>query len=312
MPSEPGDNVPPPADNCAVFVHWGTVDTTVRSTLATVASGLFKSVVVVANDGKERPAALALPSIRWEVPPRNLGFAGGCEYGAALVHARRYAFLNADLTMTPDSLASCLDVLDQPGIGICGPVLHRADGSIQSSCGSLSRICCTPKATGPLSASALCDCDWVTGAALFCRAEVLETVHWDGSYFFAYEDTDFCLRARARGWKVVVVRGATGMHEGGATSRAHPGIVRGFAFYGSRNRIWFVRRHGSPFQSALATLAVIGLGFRIAVADVLKRRKPHLAPYVAGIRAGWGALPSDLEPLEGEPFGRQWSDWGAA
>ena len=96
------------------------------------------------------------------------------------------------------------DALDMSGAGISAPVLYLPNGDLQSGCGSLSRRMMMPyinnAPTQPIS-----ECDWVTGASLFCRHEVFESIGFDGSYFLGCEDLDIGYRAKLAGWRVVVV-----------------------------------------------------------------------------------------------------------
>jgi GT2 family glycosyltransferase len=63
------------------------------------------------------------------------------------------------------------------------------------------------------------DVDYVIGAALAVRREVLERVGlFDERFFLYYEDADLCTRARAAGYRVVYVPEATGVHVESATT----------------------------------------------------------------------------------------------
>jgi len=288
-----------PADACAVIVHWGPTELTVESALSLERSGAFSTVVVVANDGVDRPAQLRDANVQWIRPDRDLGFGSGCQFGADHVQASKYGFVNADVSMTSRDLALCLAALDQPNVGIAGPVLMSPNGSLQSGCGTVSRI--TWKTTAMNSphrnASDLEDCSWVTGAALFCRQEVVRSVGWDGSYFLICEDADICLRSRQLGWRVVIVPNAVGTHPGGTTLR------RNLAqFYTPRNRIWMARRLAPARVIPLLVAAQVMQVPRTAVGDFVKRRSPLAKLQCQGIRAGLGPMPLDREPRTDEPI----------
>ena len=60
--------------------------------------------------------------------------------------------------------------------------------------------------------AATVDCAWVTGAVMFVRREVAETVGMDGSFFLGGEDADFCVRARRQGWRVQCCGVAPAIH----------------------------------------------------------------------------------------------------
>lgn len=288
----------------AVIVHWGDPRPTTEVALQYYRLGLFSKIVIVANDLQNCPDELAPASvIEWAVPPRNLGFGGGCNFGARLHPAAKYVFLNADVRFNSDAIAMCLDALDAPEVGISAPTLHFPDGGLQSGCGTLSRYLKIPRVnTAPRRPFS--ECEWVTGASLFCRHEVLESVGFDGSYFLGFEDLDIAYRARLVGWKVVVVSAASAVHPGRTTlNGARP------VYYGIRNQIWFSRRYGSFLGSIAATLYTLRTVPRVILADVVKRRSPHVLLMYHGLIAGWRRLPYTKEPLLGEPIPTRWIDW---
>ena len=61
--------------------------------------------------------------------------------------------------------------------------------------------------------------DWVAGASMMIRREVFEEVgFFDENFFLYFEETDFCRRARLRGWSTYYVRGSAVAHIGGAST----------------------------------------------------------------------------------------------
>ena len=287
----------------AVIVHWGDPRPTAEVALRYDHEGHFSKVVIVANDLQECPAELRGSGISWVVPPRNLGFGGGCNFGAYRFPAAKYVFLNTDVTFHSNAISMCMDALDIPQVGISAPTLYFPDGNLQSGCGSLSRRMMVPQSNTPPSDS-ISECDWVTGASLFCRHEVLKSVGFDGSYFLSYEDLDIAYRAKLAGWKVVVLSGATATHPSRTTLNGARPI-----YYGIRNPIWFSRRHGSFLSSIATTLYALRKVPRVMLADVVKRRSPHTILMYHGLVAGWGSLPDTKEPLPGEPIPSRWIDW---
>jgi GT2 family glycosyltransferase len=257
----------------------------------------------VANDLQACPRELCDTAISWVVPPRNLGFGSGCNFGAVRFPASKYAFLNADVTFHANAISMCLNALDISEVGISAPALYFPDGRLQSGCGFLSRRMRIPRSDTPPSQS-ISECDWVTGASLFCRHEVAELIGFDGSYFLSYEDLDIGYRAKLAGWKVVVVSDATATHPARTTLRGSRPI-----YYGIRNPIWFSRRHGSFLGSIFITLYSLRKLPRVMLADVVKRRSSHSLLMYRGLLAGWRALPDTKDPLADEPIPSRWIDW---
>jgi N-acetylglucosaminyl-diphospho-decaprenol L-rhamnosyltransferase len=287
----------------AVIVHWGDPSPTVKVALCYSKRNSFTNVVIVANDLRDRPKELNDDTISWLVPPRNLGFGGGCNFGAHQYPASKYAFLNSDVTFRPNAISICLDALDIPGVGISAPTLYLPDGRLQSGCGFLSRFMKIPR-SNTMPIEPVNECHWVTGASLFCRHEVLESVSFDGSYFLGFEDLDIGHRARMAGWKVVVLLHASATHPARATLKgARP------VYYGIRNQIWFSRKNVSVLNGLAMTLYSLRVMPRILLADLVKRRPSHARLMYYGLLAGWGPLPNTRDPLLGEPVPSRWIDW---
>jgi GT2 family glycosyltransferase len=60
--------------------------------------------------------------------------------------------------------------------------------------------------------------EWTMGAAMLVRREAFDDVGpFDEDFFLFSEETDWCYRARARGWDVVFTPAASCVHVGGAT-----------------------------------------------------------------------------------------------
>lgn len=293
----------PQIETCAVIVHWGDALPTVEAARQRLGSSLFSRVVVVANDMKPLPVELERTSVCWEIPPRNLGFAGGCQFAADRHPSRTYALFNPDVQIDDPALARCLKALDDPHVGIVGPVLLFPSGGLQSGCGSLTRVLKRPRCNVRPTAG-LAECEWVTGAALVCRGALLQGLRMDASYFLDKEDVDFCVRARKAGWRVVVDPRATGVHPGRSTlRRAMP------LYYGARNSIWFARRHGGLIRALLVTVELGATLPRLVVGDTVKRRESYGRAFLHGLIDGWRPLPMTQEPLPGEPLARRWVKW---
>jgi GT2 family glycosyltransferase len=297
----------------AVLVHYGDIGRSVKAVLGHASLGVFSEIVVVANDMSPRPAELADVRCTWLVPDRNLGFGGGCQLGAAACVADVYVFFNPHVSIDKDAVEACVSAFERDDVGIVAPYLYHpgtkdpmVNWKYTYCMRTYSRFVRMPiqvpskcAASGISMASlGLIDNDWATGAVIFCRAEVVRDVGWDGSFFLTFEDVDISLRAKKSGWRVVVVPSAIAYHSGESTRENAIS-----SYYATRNAIWFARRHHSRMIRAMRTIYLSALLPRIAAADVLGRRRPTHAKWAAhGIWHGWLMLPVGSEPLDGEPL----------
>jgi len=101
----------------------------------------------------------------------------------------------------------------------------------------------------------------VTGAAMFVRREVAETIGMDGSYFLGAEDSDLCVRA-ARAGRQTVCRGDGSRVISGA--RWH--------YYSTRNRVWWTRANFGIGCAILNWLWELLSLLRVLLVDVIRRR----------------------------------------
>lgn len=196
----------------AVVVNWNGFENTKRC----VESLRDVDVVVVDNgstDGSAERIAAELPDVELIRSDRNRGFAGGANLGIrrALEGGAEYVWhLNNDTQVEPGTLSALVATAEgDPFVGIVGGALSNewGGGRVSISTGV------TKPATGPGDRI-----DYITGACMLVRRAVFEEVGlFDELFFFYFEDADFCLRARAAGWRLAVAADARVTHTGGAT-----------------------------------------------------------------------------------------------
>lgn len=193
----------------------------------------------------------------------NLGFAEGNNAGIrhALAGDADYVMLlNNDTTVDRDMLTVLIGVAEaDPSIGVVGPAIYYHDhpdtiwsagNAIDWRGGALQRVHADER---DIQIEAPYESDYVTGCALCMKREVMERIDLiDGRYFIYFEETDWCLRARAQGYRVVVVPRARMWHKVSASmKRDSPATT----YYMTRNRFLFVGNHlqGRRRSRALAT-----------------------------------------------------------
>ncbi len=208
-------------------------------------------VVDNASEDESLKELAAWPQAELVASHTNLGYSGGANLGIQSSDADLVLVLNPDVEVDPDFGANLLSVFDaSPQLGIAGAVLRFPDSGLIQHAGGIvhwpglttshvgERGGPSPESAGPAEA------DYVTGAAISIRRETWRGIDgFDEAFFPAYwEDVDFCWRARAAGWNVIVHPELSGVHHEGA------GETRGAEYYAhwSRNRLRFASRHMSP------------------------------------------------------------------
>ncbi len=145
-------------------------------------------------------------------------------------------FLNNDTITTTDFVSRVLrEFGEDPLLGIAGPRLLNADGSFQLSGGDLPTFAVeirdkllhglVDRKLGPALNFAerqsikKRNAEWVTGAALFIRADLFGRLGgFDERFFMFFEDKDLCLRARDAGYSVRYIAEASLIHLRGGSS----------------------------------------------------------------------------------------------
>ena len=172
---------------------------------------------------------------------RNLGFAKACNEGARMARGHYLALLNNDTLPTPGWLESMVQLAEgKPGVGIVGSKLLYPDGKIQhiGMAFGENRIPRHiyrgfPSNIRPAKESR--ECQAVTGACLLVKKEIYDVVGgMDEMYRNSYEDTDLCLKVRARGYRVLVCADSVVYHFEGMSEGRFAHDFRNAALFKAR------------------------------------------------------------------------------
>ncbi len=184
--------------------------------------------VVIVGNGTSASALASLPSpddLVIAPSPVNLGFGGGCNWGARFARGQHLVFLNDDTEVEQGWLAALVEVAESdPRIGIVGSRLLDPDGTLQEAGSVLWSDAGTHqvgKGLPPGSAAydRIREVDYCSACGLLVTRSAWESVGgFDEAYFPAYhEDVDLCLSVRAQGFRVVYAPEARLRHRGGGS-----------------------------------------------------------------------------------------------
>jgi GT2 family glycosyltransferase/glycosyltransferase involved in cell wall biosynthesis len=276
----------------AVVLNYRTPDQTCIAVRSLQTSRTSPRDIEVVDNGSEDDSAdvlrRSLSGVRISSLPRNAGFSAGCNAGirAALDRgAESVLLVNSDVVLAPDAI-DCLAaaVTGDRDIGIAGPVLlSREEPDRIASAGiafstrtGRMRHRGAGRRIGALEPGSHHGVDAVSGCVMLIRREVFERVGFlDEGYFFSFEDVEFCLRARAAGFRTVCAQRSIAYHEGGRTiGRRSPRRV----YFATRNHLRVSAEAGSPSGRALRAAYVLGLNAAYVLVS------PE-APLIGGIAA---------------------------
>ena len=178
-------------------------------------------MIVVDNGGSDSEVVAAAGDgrVRLVEPLENLGFAGGCNRGAAEATGDVLVFLNPDTVVEPDALAQLGRTLADAAIGIAMARLRLLDRPDELNSGGTVLHVSGLAWAGRFGESAesireLEDVAGASGAALAIRSETFRELGGFTSELFMYqEDVELSWRAHLSGLRVVVDPGADVFHE---------------------------------------------------------------------------------------------------
>lgn len=187
--------------------------------------------IIVADNGQLPPATIAYLE---GVSHRRVHFEGPFNYARKLNFAVRHSrgehllLFNDDIeVITPDWIEAMLEYSQQPAIGAVGAKLLYPDGRLQhigvvmGVCGMAAHAFHShPGSSAGYGSSALIVRNYsaVTAACMMTRRELYEQLNgFDERFVFDFNDTDYCLRLRREGLRLVFTPHAELYHLEGAT-----------------------------------------------------------------------------------------------
>jgi GT2 family glycosyltransferase len=216
--------------------------------------------------------------------------------------------LNPDTVVRPGALRALVEFMaSHPEAGIAGSLIENPDGGVDRSAhrmpspfgeldgaarlGMLSRLLQRYSVSPPLRDEAH-ECDWVSGAAMIVRKQVLEQVGpLDEGYFLYFEEVDFCCRARNAGWQVWYVPQARVLHLEGAATGIRTAAKRRPAYWYDSRRRFFVKHHGLGGLLLADLLWAVGrLSFLLRNALGFGKQRGHADPKHFMLDLLWGDL----------------------
>ena len=220
----------------------------------------------------------------------NLGFARANNKALRQMHGRTALLLNSDTRVTPGALKTLLGVLDaHPNAAAVGPRLLNHDGSLQRSCYKfpapgrafgdqlfLTALLANHPRLGDhrrWAHDAPQAVDFVIGAALLVRADILPEVGLlDESFFMYAEETDWCYRMHRAGYEVRFTPDAEVVHYGGGSGQAMPGRV--FVEFSRGQRRFYRKHYGPAGAMALRVSLVLGAILHVPLFGLLAAVSP--------------------------------------
>jgi GT2 family glycosyltransferase len=241
-------------------------------------------VIVVDNspgDGAAEVVRAVDPSAIVIVNPVNRGYASAVNQAFAVADADLVLLINPDVRHVSGNFEDVAAAFGDPRVGAVVPRLLDDDGTLQPSCIRAPRpfdllsedvafVERFPRWGRPREYHML---DWdqqderqvdaATGACLFIRrAAITDVGPFDERFFVYYEETDWLIRAKQRGWKTVFVPAVEAVH---ASAGSSPGVSSRNSLLLLESQHRYARKHYGPVRAAFLRAAMLGIdGARLA------------------------------------------------
>jgi GT2 family glycosyltransferase len=215
-------------------------DLGLRSCLESLRGQPWATVIVVVNNTAEVARSVAdmtgsLSDMHVQIVPagKNLGFAQGVNLGVRFCFEPYVFILNDDATLEPDALSVLISEMQRAAADVIGlapkvlldlpePVIDNVGAAITSD-GSVYNRGYNQKDVGQFNRQI--EVAGACFAAVLLRREAFEPSSvgpLDGHYFMYAEDSDWCLRARLRGYRFVACPKAVVRHAHSLSSSTFP------------------------------------------------------------------------------------------
>jgi GT2 family glycosyltransferase len=257
-----------------IVLNWNGLDDTVECLESLKKIAYANCEIIVVDNGSRGNDADILEErfgdyIHMIRNDKNYGYTGGNNIGI------KYAIdgskpdyvlvLNNDTVVAPDFLNRMIEIAEgDASIGVVGPkVCHRSNPDRIQSIGAKVNMWtgqASPIGVNEVDAGqyddAVREVDYVSGCCMLVRTEVIQKVGlFDESFFCYWDETDYCLRTREAGCRVVCVPQARILHK-------TPGKVSGLPYYYmARNNFRFMRKHATRGQYRTFLFYYLGYHF---------------------------------------------------
>ncbi len=306
-----------PGSSSAIDLSIAIVSYNTRALLLDCLRSVFEStlttrfeVIVVDNNSKDatvEAVRASYPAVHIIANHENRGFSKGVNQALAVSAGRYLLMLNSDTLVRRQALDRMVVCLDgDPKIGAVGCAQWTGDGQLYQSCFPFPSIrdhlihasffrSCAPAWQEVVAARQAIDCmksqdvDWINGACLMVRTDLLKACGGlDEGYFMYFEDVDLCRAVHRHGYRVRHLAEADIVHLIGRSSeqdRVRLNLVWEFS------RIRYVERHFPLFKRWIMK-AWIAIGAVVRLIGAIGRFPSNgndrsFAMYLSVVRRLW-------------------------
>lgn len=257
-------------DVTVIIVNYNTVALSVeciQSVYQHTHKNTFEIIVIdnASADQSLREIAQLYPNIRFIFNEQNLGFGPANNQGISIANGKYIFLLNSDTLLTSDAISAFFDYMEMPSrhkVACCGGDLIKPDGSRQISFGNF------PTIVEAISALGFClfykryfdrdissgvfnysdqikKVDYICGADMFIRTQVLKTIGaFDEDFFLYFEDTELSFRMVEAGYDLMLIPEVKIIHFESASTDKNGFNYEKLIFYAKSRKLFFNKCYG--------------------------------------------------------------------
>jgi GT2 family glycosyltransferase len=254
-----------------------------------------RQILVVDNgssDGSPRAIKKQFPNVLQQLNEENLGFAGGFNQGLriALEAGADYALiLNNDTFVAPDMLDRLLEASQPADVGVVSPLIYYADAPNEIWSAGAGRNQWTLELADnhgrQQKYAEITEREFLSGCGMLIKRAVLEQVGlFDERFFMYYEDSDFSLRVRQAGFRMLLAPQAHMWH---AVSRSSDGSDSpNERYWMGYSSVLFFRKHITSWRWLIIFPWRLVSTLKTILRLLIKRQTNSASAYLRGTLKG--------------------------
>ncbi|MFA4967502.1 MAG: glycosyltransferase family 2 protein [Candidatus Margulisiibacteriota bacterium] len=250
------------------------------------ANSLIYEIIVVDNaseDGSKEMVRQKYPQVKLMANDRNQGFAKASNQAIKVSSGSYVVLLNNDMVLSNNAFELMVEKLKSDAkIGALTCKIFEKDGkTVQRNCRAFPSLIGTMFGRASLLSrlfpnnpvtrkNLLSDwdynsprsVDWVSGACLMVRKEIIDKVGLlDENFFIYWEDTDWCRRIRDKGWEIWFLPQGRMIHFTGSGGGQRSLWVESFTIYHLHRGAfyYFKKHHFKSWINPMAWIAFAGM-----------------------------------------------------
>lgn len=199
--------------------------------------------------------------VTWIYNQQNFGFAVACNQGIRIAQEKdKNAYiwlLNNDTLPTETALEKLINTAKKLKTGITGSLIKDNSGSFSGGVGFIHPRLASVRR--PHSSNEK-NFNYVEGSSFLISPECFQSVGYlSEDYFLYFEESDYCIRAKRKGFKIGWATDSIIIHDIGSSTGSENGKGNVPFFIDClmiRNRIHFAKKNGFPTTGRFISLAI--------------------------------------------------------